>query len=87
MVSIGEVVLELRADGFTNSDEITAGRVLKNIDTGTFTCQVEATITGVTRPKGPYSTQEEARKALIEFWAACDTALGKGALWTPLEFV
>lgn len=87
MINIMEVVSELRADGFTKSDEATAGRVVKNIVTGKYTCQVAATITGVTRPSGLYTTEQEARGALIEFWSACDQALEKGALWTPLEYL
>lgn len=84
MVNIVEVVLELQADGFINSGRTTRGRVLRVIQTGKFTCQVEARVKGVDLPEGPYANLDEARIALMAFWDKCNIALESNPYWQEL---
>ncbi len=86
MVNVVEVVLELRADGFINSGRVTAGRVVHATKPGLFTCQVEATVKGVPLPDGTYGQVDEARAALLDFWAKCNKALENYPYWIELDY-
>ncbi|NQD72902.1 hypothetical protein [Pseudomonas sp. CM27] len=87
MLDVVEVVIELQAEGFINSDRQTAGKVVRHLGTGAFSCRVEASVKGVPQPKGPYASEDEARRALIQFWENCNKALERTPAWTPLTFV
>jgi len=86
MVNVVEVVLELRADGFINSDRVTAGRVVRATKTGEITCQVEAKVRGVALPQGPFAHVDHARAAILDFWEKCNKALEAHPYWDPLDY-
>ncbi|AIR90598.1 hypothetical protein LK03_15515 [Pseudomonas cremoricolorata] len=81
MVDVVEVVSELRASNFINSERSSTGRVVKDLNSGHFKCQVDARVDGVDEPDGNYQTADEAINALVAFWRACDRALEMCAVW------
>ncbi|QCI13391.1 hypothetical protein E6B08_19360 [Pseudomonas putida] len=85
MVTVVEVVLELRADGFINSGKVTKGWVFRCVKTGEITCQVEDRIRGVDIPVGPFSSIDEARAALLKYWDNCNAAL-QNEHWRPTGY-
>lgn len=87
ILDVVEVVAELQAEGVINSDRPTVGKVVRYLATGAFSCRVEASVRGVPQPKGPYASEDEARRALIQFWENCDKALEQAPSWTPWTFV
>jgi hypothetical protein len=81
-VKVVEVILELEANEFINSGKVTRGRVLRSIPDGALTCQVDDRIKGVKEPSGEFDHVDEARAALIRYWAECNEALSN-TFWTP----
>ena len=82
MVDVVEIVLELEASGFINSDRTTRGRVVRKIPGGELICQVDDTVRGVSKPTGPFESVDEARGALIDYWKRCNVAL-ESNFWNP----
>jgi len=82
MVDVVEIVLELEASGFINSDRTTRGRVVRKIPGGELICQVDDGVRGATEPKGIFETVDEARAAILEYWNRCNTAL-QSQHWNP----
>lgn len=82
MVKVVEVVLELEASGFTKGGKVTRGRVVRAIPSGFLACQVDDSINGVPAPQGVYTSIDEARAAILGYWAKCDAALAS-EVWTP----
>lgn len=74
MIEVKEVVFELSADGFMNSGGVT-GRVLCSLSSGMFSCASDRIVRRVSFPEDDYSTAEEARSALIDYWQRCDEKL------------
>lgn len=62
------------------------GRVVHATKPGLFTCQVEATVKGVPLPASTYGQVDEARAALLDFWAKCNRALENYPYWTELDY-
>lgn len=75
MVKVVEVVLELEASGFIKDGKVTQGRVVRAIPSGILACEVDDSVTGVPAPQGVYSSIDEARAAILDFWAKCNVAL------------
>jgi len=85
MVKIAEVVLELTADGFTNTGRRTKGRVVQDLSGAGFSIQVDDQVKKVVLPAGPFPNKDEAKNALLEYWAKCEEELiSSGApSWQP----
>lgn len=85
MVKIAEVVLELTADGFTNTGRRTKGRVVQDLNGAGFSIQVDDQVKKVVLPVGPFDNKDEAKNALLKYWAACEEELiSSGApSWQP----
>ena len=82
MVKVVEVVLELEASGFINSDKVTRGRILRSIPDGALSCEVDDGVRGATKPNGAFQSVEEAKSALIGYWEKCNVAL-QSHFWEP----
>ncbi len=67
MVDVVEIVLELEASGFINSDRTTRGRVVRKIPGGELCCQVDDGVRGAPEPNGTFETVDEARAAIIDY--------------------
>lgn len=80
MLVIKEVVATLQAKGFANADRLVTGRVVKIAPDGPFDVEVDEAATGVDEPKGPFTTEEAARSALIAFWKECDRKLAASGM-------
>ena len=85
MVKIAEVVLEITAEGFTNTGRRTKGRVVQDLNDAGFSIQVDDQVRKVTLPTGPFATKDEAKKSLLEYWAKCEEELisSGGPSWQP----
>lgn len=82
MVDVVEIVLELEASGFINSDRTTRGRVVRKIPGGELSCQVDDGVRGAPEPSGTFETVDKARDAIIDYWKRCNTAL-ESDHWKP----
>lgn len=85
MVRIAEVVVELVAEGFTNSGKKTRGRVLRDSQPQPYTVTVDDEVKGVDAPTARYSSIEEARYAIEKYWASCEEELKRSGTpcWKP----
>lgn len=72
MVKIYEVVLELSAEEFMNVGRGTKGRVMYDLHDGAFSIQVDDHVKRVSPPSGNFTSKEEAKIALLDFWDRCD---------------
>ncbi|HAL67340.1 MAG TPA: hypothetical protein DCP84_06650 [Pseudomonas sp.] len=70
-----EIVAELRAGNFMNGVGPTAGRVVQLLGDSRFTIEVDHSVKGVELPLGAYSTVDQAKYVIIDFWRKCEEAL------------
>ena len=81
MVKVVEVIQELQAGGFMNSDRSARARILKSLSDGAITCQLDDTVRGVNLPEGPFFHQDEALAAIRTYWERCNEKLEGGGHW------
>ncbi|MCM8742363.1 hypothetical protein [Pseudomonas koreensis] len=82
MVKVVEVVVELEASGFINSDKVTRGRILRSIPDGVLSCEVDDGVRGATKPNGTFESVDDAKSALIAYWEKCNVVL-QSHFWEP----
>ena len=89
MVKIAEVVAELAVEGFSNTGRRTRGRVLRDAHDGVYTIQVDDEVRGLNKPSHNYTSEADARAALLDYWSQCEDALKKSGTpnWKPKESV
>jgi hypothetical protein len=85
MVKIAEVVTEFSAEGFSNTGKQTRGRVLRDVRAAVYSFQVDDEARGLSTPSGEYTSEEDARAALFEYWDKCEEALKASGTpsWKP----
>lgn len=85
MVTIAQVVAEFAAEGFTYTGKRTRGRVLRDETAGTYTIQVDDEVRGLSTPSRVYTSETEAKSALIDYWSQCEEALRSSGMpnWKP----
>ena len=74
MLEYAEIVATLQAEGFVNGVRATSAKILKSVPDGYFKLQVDGTAKGVPEPTARFSSEAEARKALLDFWSECNRA-------------
>lgn len=80
MVKIAEVVVEFSAEDFSNTGKQTRGRVLRDVHSGVFTIQVDDEVRKLSAPRVNYTSEEDARAALLEYWRQCEEELKKSGM-------
>lgn len=71
MAEMFEVVLQLEAKNLPREGHFAKARVLRSVLDGALSCHLEPTFMGVEIPKGPFSTPDQARDAIVSYWQKC----------------